>query len=229
MNNRDDCITKTIDKYSKIGNRYYHNLQDGGEVVKMRPRLPLRYDFNDVEVMKLSGEDADTLRRHYYKSAIDADNIFKLSRSSYSILNTIMLYLLSTVLIVICVLNMRKIVKTIQTDDPPDNEKLRLGVAFFMSFLIIVFLTSYISLSVFELYRNFQPFPTFDRRGIVFKNIQFPDGKGRMVVLVFVLICLLLSLAETINMFMVDKNTSFLLLLVPATLGLLIVVEMTIK
>ena len=225
MNNRDDCITRTIDKYSNIGNRYYHNVQQ--DEVKMRPRVPMRYDFNDVEVLKVSANDADVLRRHYYKSAINPEKLFKLSRSSYSILNTILLYLLTSVLVVICVLNMRKVVKTMQTDDPPDNEKIRLGVAFVMSFLIVVFLTSYLSLSFFELYRNYHHFPTYNRGNFVYKNINFRDGKARTVVLLFVLVCLLLSIAETINLFMVNKNTSLLLLLVPATIGLLIVVEMT--
>lgn len=224
MNNRDHCITNTIDKYSKMGNRYYHNLQNA-EKVNMRPRLPMRFDFNDVEIVKMSREDADFLRRRYELAT--TDKLFKLSRSVYSILNTILLYLLSTVLLIISVLNMKQVVKTLQSTNPPDTEKTRLGVAFVMSFLIVVLLTSYLSLSIFELYRNYHRFPTYKKGNVLYKNIGFPDGKARTLVLLFVVVSLLLSIAETINLFMMNENKSLLWILIPATVGLLIVIQLT--
>lgn len=224
MNNHDYCITNTIDKYSTIGNRYYHNLQNE-ERVNMRPRIPMRFDFNDVEIVKMSREDADFLRRRYRLTT--TDKLFKLSRSFYSILNTILLYLLSTVLIIISVLNMKQVVKTLQTSNPSDQEKTRLGVAFIMSSIIVVFLTSYLSLSIFELYRNYHRFPTYKKGNFLYKNIGFPDGKARTIVLLFVFVCLLLSIAETINLFMMNETKSILLILIPATVGLLIIIQLT--
>lgn len=223
-NNYDYCITNTIDKYSTIGNHYYHNLQNA-ERVNMRPRIPMRFDFNDVEIVKMSGKDADFLRRRYQLTT--TDKLFKLSRSFYSILNTILLYLLSTVLIIISVLNMKQVVKTLQSTNPTDKEKMRLGVAFVMSSIIVVFLTSYLSLSIFELYRNYHRFPTYKKGNVLYKNIGFPDGKARTIVLLFVLVCLLLSIAETINLFVMNENKSILLILIPATVGLLIVIQLT--
>jgi len=235
-NNSSFCLTNTIDKYSNAGNQYYHNIPFNNTVL-MRPRLPLRYDFNDVEIVKIHPEKDKgimSLLRHYNRlgTTIDTTNLYRLKRTSYSIFNTFLLYLLAFILIVASIINMRKTSRVIQEDYSLNTkDKLMFRVGFILSFIVLLFLVCYVSLSMFEIFRNMDNFHHFTAtNNFRYKNMNFPDGNFynlRLIVLFFVAICALVSVAEVFNLFfMKPHKPSILFILFPVFLCIFLLFRM---
>jgi len=225
-NNSSYCLTNTIDKYSGIGNQYYHNINPATNTVLMRPRLPLRYDFNDVEIIKIRPEndkDIMSLLRHYRRlgTTIDTTDLYRLKRTSYSIFNTFLLYVLAFILIVASLINMRKTARVIQDDYSLNTkDKLLFRVGFILSFVVLLFLVCYVSLSMFEIYRNTDIFSHIRENNFRYYNTRF-------IVLFFVAICSLVSIAEVFNLFfMKPHKPSILFILFPVFLCIFLLVRM---
>lgn len=235
INNSSYCLTNTIDKYSNISNQYYHNINSTDNTVLMRPRLPLRYDFNDVEIVKVQPEDREirSLLRHYGRLGymIDTSNLYQLKRTTYSIINTFLLYLLAFILITASFINMKKTSSIIQEDYSLNKkDKLMFRIGFILSFIVLLLLICYVFLSMFEIYRNMDKFSYFTANNFRYKNMNFLDGNFynvRFIVLFFVIICILVSIAEVFNLFfMKQHNPSILFILFPIFLCIFLLVRM---
>lgn len=216
------CLTNTIDNSSTVGNRYYHNIKNN--TVIMRPRLPLRYDFNDIEIVRMPLEEETLLKRHY---RLKSDTkLFRVKRTLLNIINTGFLYFLLFLLVFVSIVNMKNILQTMQGNNMSVNDKWLFRVAFILSFIVVWMLLSYFVLSMFELYRN-QDFSEYFSNGIRFKNLKYKKSPLlRVSILLFVLICLILSMAEILNLFFMKENPNILILFAPATLGVLFLIQM---
>ena len=228
------CLTNTIDRYSDIGYRYYHNIQQqtppNPNKVIMRPRLPLRFDFNDVEIVKMDPKDPKTNNfiKHYqrfsqFQNLIKPDNLYRVKRTGYSIFNTFLLYFLSIMLIVTSVINMKKIINAMQHDTSLNlKDKMMFRLSFVFSFLVILFLSCFMGLSTFELWRNMDRFSVFNAHNFRYKNLKIQDGNMyflRYMILFFVSCTILFIVAETLNLFLMKPNKpSILILFVPICL-----------
>jgi len=217
------CLTNTIDNFSNLGNKYYHNLNQNKTQVIMRPRLPLRFDFNEIEMVKMNPKspEVQSLLRHYRKT--NANNLYRVKRTKYSVINTILLYTLSFILIVSCVNSMQKILGTIQGDRTlTQKDKLLFRLSFVILFMIVLFIFCFIALSMFELYRNYDIFPTFTINNFKYKNIRGQDGNRyfvRYVILCFIFIAMLVAIAEIFNLFYMRPNKlSVLFLFIPVVM-----------
>lgn len=213
------CLTDTIDNSSTVGNRYYHNLKKN--TVFMRPRLPLRYDLNDVEVVRVPLKEQTLLKKHYQlKSDV---KLFRLKRTLLNIVNTCLLYFLIFLLVFVSLVNMKKLLQNIQKDK---KDKWLFRIAFVLSFVVVWMLLTFFVLSMFELYRN-QPFSEYVSNGVRFKNLKYQRSPVlRIAILLFVLICLILSMAEILNLFFMKDNPNILILMAPITLGFLLLIQM---
>jgi hypothetical protein len=195
----------------------------------MRPRIPLRFDFNDVEMVKMNPKDPKTelLRKHYKSSGVNVniDNLFRVKMTWYSIINTSLLYFLSVILIVSSLVNMKKIVGALQTDPTLSlKDKMMFRLGFIFSFFIVLFLGCVLALSVFELYRNWNSFSPFTKNNFRYKNIDFVDGNMgyiRYIILFFVAVSVLFAMAETLNLFFMKPNKpQILFLMLPIMVSL---------
>jgi hypothetical protein len=234
------CLTNTIDRYTDFGYKYYHNLQQDNNRVRMRPRLPLRFDFNDVEIVKMDDPNDPETRafmNYYrrfppYRDIVNPNRLYRLKRTGYSIFNTLLLYVLSMVLIVASVINMKKIVQAMQNDSSMGlQNKMMFRLSFVFSFVVVLFLSCFIGLSVFELYRNTDIFRTFTAtNNFRYKNIRIQDGNMyylRYMLLLFVIIGILFALAETINLFMMKPHKPLILvLLVPILFCIILLIHL---
>lgn len=232
------CLTNTIDHYTDFGYKYYHNLQQDNHRVRMRPRLPLRFDFNDVEIVKMDNPNDPETRafmNYYrrfpaYKDLINLNRLYRLKRTRYSVFNTFLLYILSLVLIVASIINMKKIVLAMQNDPSLGSKsKMMFRLSFVFSFVVVLFLLCFMGLSMFELYRNTDIFPSFTAaNNFRYKNLRIPDGNMyylRYLVLMFVILGILFALAETINLFMMKPHKpSILVLLMPILLCFILLI-----
>ena len=234
------CLTNTIDRYTDFGYKYYHNLQQDNRRVRMRPRLPLRFDFNDVEIIKMDDPNDPETRsfmtyyRQFpqYNNIVNPNRLFRLKRTGYSIFNTFLLYFLSTILIVASIINMKKIVQAMQNDPSLGlKNKMMFRLSFVFSFVVVLFLLCFMGLSMFELYRNTDLFQSFTAaNNFRYKNLRIQDGNMsylRYMVLMFVMIGVLFALAETINLFMMRSHKpSILVLLVPILLCFILLIQL---
>lgn len=232
------CLTNTIDRYTDIGYKYYHNIQQDKNYVTLRPRLPLRFDFNDVEIVKMDPKAPETraFANHYrrfgqFTNMINPENLYQIKRTGYSIFNTFLFYVLSLLLIVASVINMKKIVVTLQNDQALSlQDKMMFRLSFIFSFLVVLFLLCFVGLSMFELYRNQDIFSSFIAHNFRYKNIKIQDGNilfSRAIILFFVICSLLLSLAETFNLFfMKPEKLSILILLLPIFLCFILLMHL---
>lgn len=234
------CLTNTIDRYTDFGYKYYHNLQQQNRRVRMRPRLPLRYDFNDVEIVKMDNpKDPETSafmdyyrRFPQYKDIVNPDRLYRLKRTGYSIFNTFLLYFLSLILIVASIINMKKIVRAMQNDPSMGfKSKMMFRLSFVFSFIVVLFLLCLLGLSMFELYRNTDIFPSFTAaNNFRYKNLGIQDGNMRYLrsmVLLVVIIGILIALAETLNLFVMKPHKpAILVLLVPISLCFIFFIQM---
>lgn len=234
------CLTNTIDRYTDFGYKYYHNLQQQNRRVRMRPRLPLRFDFNDVEIVKMDNPNDPETRafmNYYrrfppYRDLVNLNRLYRLKRTGYSIFNTCLLYLLSITLIVASIINMKKIVHAMQNDPSLGlKSKMMFRLSFVFSFVVVLFLLCLMGLSMFELYRNMDIFPSFTAaNNIRYKNLRVQDGNTRRLrhmVLLFVIIGILFALAETFNLFVMKPDKpAILLLLVPISLCFILLLQL---
>lgn len=226
------CLTRTIDGTSTVGDRYYHNLENN--IVRMRPRIPLRFDFNDVSIVQMPENEATNLKRNYVRidpnRATIRKGIYRLKRTNLSIVNTFLLYFLAMLLIFTSLINMRKTITVLQEDTSLTNqERMNFRVGFILSFVVVMILSCYVVLSLYELYRNFDKFPTtFVRNNIQYKSLLFPDGNYlslRWFILFFSLICILLSIAEVFNLFFMEMQPALLIIIVPILMVCLLIVS----
>lgn len=217
------CLTTTIDKYSTVGDRYYHNIENNNRVL-MRPRIPLRYDFNDISIIKLSPNESTRLKNFYRRIDNNRVNIptdlYRFKRTSLSMVNTFLLYVVAIMLILISMTNMRKTINTLQEDTSLTlEERLRFRIGFILSFVVLLFLSCYLVLSIYELFRNVDKFTTtYVRDTIRYKTLRFPDGNylsWRFIILFFVLLSMALSIAEVFNLFFMETRPSLLILFIP--------------
>jgi len=233
------CLTNTIDNYTDLGHKYYHNIQQQSNRVRMRPRLPLRFDFNDVEVVKMDPTSRKTqlFVNHYrefqdLKHKIDPNNLYRLRRTGFSVFNTFLLYVLSTVLIVASVINMKKIVRTLQNDRSLSvKTKMLFRLSFVFSFIVVLFLCCFLGLSMFELYRNMDLFGSFTTaNNFRYKNIKIKDGNLyylRTMVLAVVCFGILFAAAETVNLFLMKpEKPTILVLFIPILICFLLLINL---
>lgn len=227
------CLTQTINK-SSLGNKYYHNIKQGQNKVLMRPRVPMRFDFNDVDFVKMDPESPETriLLRHYddLGTRIDGNNLFRLKRTRNNIANTFLLYLLAVALVVASIVNMKKISHALQNDatlSQKDKRMFRMGFA--LSFGVVLFLASVVTLSMFELHRNWRSFSPFTKDSFRYKDIDFTDGRVgyvRPIVLSIVVVVVILAMAETLNLFFMNTSKpAILFLLSPILLCVILMVN----
>lgn len=222
MYNTPYCLTTTIDNYSNIGDRYYHNIDN--TIVKMRPRIPLRYDFNDISIIKLPTNESNRIKRNYRYSdrnlySLQTD-LYRFKRTTLSIVNTFLLYFLVIMLMITSFINMRKTLTLLQEDTSLSrHERLLFRIGFILSFVVVFFLSCYIVLSLYELYRNLDKFPlSYIRDNVRYKTLVFPDGKYmslRFIILFFVLVCIILSTAEVFNLFFMETQPQLLFIFIP--------------
>ena len=234
------CLTNTIDRYTDFGYKYYHNLQQQNHRVRMRPRLPLRFDFNDVEIVKMDNPNDPEIRAfmNYYRrfpnynNVVNPSRLYQLKQTGYSIFNTFLLYSLSLILVVASIINMKKIVGAMQNDPSLDlKRKMMFRLSFVFSFVVVVFLLCYLGLSMFELFRNRDIFSSFTApNNFRYKNIRVQDGNMfylRYSILLFVIIGILLALAETLNLFVMKPHKpAILVLLVPISLCFIFLIHL---
>lgn len=218
------CLTTTIDN-SDIGRKYYHNIMNENNIV-MRPRIPLRYDFNDVGIVKISREKA----RELTGQTTNINNIFWLRRSGYNVANTFLLHTLAIILIITSIINMRKVLTIIQEDDTLGSKKKVLFQAvFILSFVVILVVLCFLSISMFELSHNFKRFANIVKNNIWYKNLVFQDGmfSVRWIILLFVLVCIIVACAETFNLFFMEPNQpSILILFIPIVMCIILMINM---
>lgn len=234
MTDIPSCLTSTIDRYSTIGDRYYHNIENNNNVI-MRPRIPLRYDFNDVSIVKMPVDKANHIKKTYSLSDRRRRNIqtdlYRFKRTNFSLVNTFLLYLLTFMLMTASVINMKKTINILH-EDPSLQEKDRLlfKVGFVLSFVVLVCLCCYLFLSLFELYRNLNKFKqTQSKNNVRYKSLLFPDGEFlsmRFIMLFFVMLTVILSIAEVFNLFFMDlEHAQILFLFVPIVFCCLLLVS----
>lgn len=222
------CLTSTIDNSTtKIGQKYYHNIkrQNQNQVVLMRPRLPLRYDFNDVDLVKIKQQQISKYNLPTQFKRFDA---YRLKRTNYNLFNTFLLYLLSVVVIIVSIINMKKIFNTIQDVSivlsPKDALLFRIG--FVLSFISVAFLFSMVGLSIFELFRN-QPFKSVFNEYFQYNDINIVDGNVsnlRSFVIFFTAVGVILAFVETLNMYAMEKNPKLFILFAPISACIVIYV-----
>lgn len=234
------CLTNTIDRYTNFGYKYYHNLQQQNHRVRMRPRIPLRFDFNDVDIVKMDNPNDPETRAfmNYYRrfpnynNLVNPTRLYQLKRTGYSIFNTFLLYSLSLILIVASIINMKKIVRTMQNDPSLDlKRKMMFRLSFVFSFVVVLFLLCFLGLSMFELFRNMDIFPSFTApNNFRYKNIRIQDGNMfylRYTILLFVSIGIFLALAETLNLFIMKPHKpAILVLLMPIALCFIFLIHL---
>lgn len=234
------CLTNTIDRYTDFGYKYYHNLQQQNHRVRMRPRLPLRFDFNDVDIVKMDNPNDPETRAfmNYYRrfpnynNVVNPSRLYQLKQTGYSIFNTFLLYSLSLILVVASIINMKKIVGAMQNDPSLDlKRKMMFRLSFVFSFVVVLFLLCYLGLSMFELFRNRDIFSSFTApNNFRYKNIRVQDGNMfylRYTILLFVSIGILLALAETLNLFVMKPHKpAILVLLVPISLCFIFLIHL---
>jgi uncharacterized membrane protein (UPF0182 family) len=210
MNNIPFCLTNTIDGFSNIGQEFYHNVKDDNSVV-LRPRIPLRYDFNDVSIER------------------NNNGVLRIVRTPLNTSNTVLSGLLVVVLIVASLLNMRRILRTLQHDTtltPEDEELFKVG--FVLSFIVVLFLVCYLMVSWFELFRNQYFFrATLVKNGFRYKDITNKKSAQvvRAVVAGFILVGAILAVAEAINLFFMGDKGIFWLL-IPIALCFMLIVNL---
>ena len=237
---RTFCLTDTIDRYTQNGIKYYHNLQLGNNNnVRLRPRLPLRFDFNDAEIVKMDPNDPATRDVFQFynrypqarRNAMDINKLFQVKRSVYNQANTLLWHILSLMLIVASIAHMKRIVRTMQDDHSlSTKDKMLFRLSFVFSFVLVLSLSCLMALSLFELLRNRDNLPTITRYNFRYKDLLIRDGNMfslRYIVLSFVGICVLVSAAETINLFdMKPHKPSILILTVPILLCLVLLIHL---
>lgn len=208
------CLTDTIDK-TTLGNKYYHNIiQDQNNVI-LRPRLPIRFDMNDFTVVNMNPDDTktDRLLRRYGKDIkkYNKKRLFQIKRTNYNITNTFLLYSLSLILIITSIVNMKKISWAIQNDTSLNTkDKVLFRLCFIFSFLVVLFLSCFVSLSVFELYKGSGVFPVYIANDFQYKDFRnFNDGGVfhiRHIILFFVVACIIISFMEIINLLFIKPG-----------------------
>lgn len=220
--NSSYCLTNTIDNYSTIGNRYYHNVK--GDTVIMRPRLPMRYDFNDMEIVRMTPQEEKLFRQHYRLD--DRRKLFHIKRTGLNIFNTLLLYFLYVLLIVVSIMNMMRIINNLHQET--DENRVWFRLAFVFSFVVVFMLFLLFCLSLFELYRNMS-LPNFFANGVRFKDLGHQRSFIlRFIILLLVFIGLIVSMAETLNLFFMNNNPLTLLIFVPSTLSMLFLIQLYI-
>lgn len=213
------CLTNTLDTVSPSGYRYYHNIQQDNRRIKMRPRLPIRFDVNDAEFLPMAQDQKKAFLSYYNRNrTIQDKRLFQWRRTGFSQFNTFLMYSLSVVLIVASVGHMKRLVQATQEDRSlTHKDRVLFRITFVLSFVLSVFLLCVIALSVFELCHNSDIIPSFTRNNIQYKNLSWiKDGRMfhlRTIILVFVGCGMLLALAETINLFIMKRNRPTLLLM----------------
>lgn len=225
MDNIAYCLTTTIDN-SSIGKRYYHNIKDDNNVV-MRPRIPLRYDLNDVDIVEISREKA---RELLGPGVATRGDIYWLRRTGYSITNSLLLQVLSIILLTTSVINMRKIASALQEDTTLSTKnKALFRVVFVLSFIVVLFLVCFMSISIFELFRNFKRFSSVQKNNVWYKDLLFQDGmfySFRWIILIFVFGCLLFACAEIINLFFMEDQKQILIVFIPILMCFVLLINL---
>lgn len=220
------CLTPIIDT-SSIGTKYYyHNIKNENHVI-LRPRIPLRYDFNDVDIVKISREKA---RELLGQNNVGGGDIYRVKRTGYSITNSLLLQTLSVILIITSFVNMRKVATAIQKDTTLSTKyKVLFRVVFIISFIVVFFLVCFMSISMFELFRNFKRFSSVVKNNIWYKDIDFQDGMFyylRWIIMIFVFGSLLFACAETINLFFMENQKQILIVFIPIVMCLVLLVNL---
>lgn len=220
MNNNNNCkkiITNTF--HDKFGDRFYHNVINNQQIVVSR-RIPLRYDFNDVDLSQLTVEQL-----HKYGINV-ANPVPYLRRTRRSILNTFLLYTISLVLISMSYINMKRVLRALQNDKTLSSyDKSLFRAGFVISFIVILFLVSYIAISLFEMFRN-RPQPYFLQNNHWYVNLlDNRFARVRIGILFFIGACILFSFAETINLFLTYYNPTVLILIIPILISAFILFQ----
>lgn len=219
------CITRTIDKFSDIGRRYYHNISmPDFDVVAVRPRIPVRYDFHDAEVvpLKTAGDANKLLNR---SNLTDKEEFYHLRRTTRSKVNTFLSNLLAVVLMTASIVNMNRIVRALKEDATlTDKDRAMFRSGFVLSFIVVVFLACYLAVAWFEVYRSRLSFREIRAHGFKYLDLTGGAWWSRVLVGVFVVIVVCIATAETFNIFFAD-NQAIMLLLLPIVACLLLLVR----
>lgn len=221
------CLTDAIDIHPS-GKNFYH-YHDTNRVL-MRPRIPLRYDFNEVSIEEVPNMDTQskTGQRLSSQQRTDHFKIFQIKRTWHSTANTILLYTMSIILLITSFINMRKVYRALQEDNTLQaKDKNLFRVVFSLSFVVVIFILCYLSISVFELFHNVYPFSKVIRGNIKYTKLNIKDGIFQWGVLIFVFVCVLISSAEAINIFFMEPdNPIILFIFIPIMLFFVIFINL---
>jgi sterol desaturase/sphingolipid hydroxylase (fatty acid hydroxylase superfamily) len=136
------------------------------------------------------------------------------------------------VLIVASIINMKKIVHTMQNDPSLGlTIKMMFRISFVFSFIVVLFLFCMMGLSMFELRRNTDIFQSFTAsNNIRYKNLRVQDGSMyylRHIIVMVVIVGMLFALAETLNLFVMKPHKpAILVLLVPIFVCFILIIQL---